>query len=73
MAKEIEMTVVGEDGKQTLVKAVAVIAVIRTDKGFILDVRENGDLVEEWWAALPAAMQNTVAQMLEQRRLCLGQ
>lgn len=68
MAKEIEMTAVGENGKQTFVKAVAVIAVIRTDKGFVLDIRENGDLTEDWWTALPTAMQNTVAQMLEERR-----
>ena len=68
MAKEIEVMALGEDGEQTLVKAVAVIAVVRTEKGFILDVRENGDLTEDWWVALPKAMQDTIGQMLEERR-----
>ena len=68
MAKEIEMTVQNEKGEQTLIKAVAVIAIVRTDKGLILDVRENGDLTEEWWAALPAAMQVTIDEMVKERR-----
>ena len=68
MAKEIEMRMLGEDGEQILVKAVAVIAVVRTEKGFILDVRENGDLTEDWWVALPKAMQNTIGEMLKERR-----
>ena len=68
MNKEIEMRILGKDGDLSLVKAVAVIAVVRTDKGFILDVRENGDLTEDWWAALPKAMQDTIDQMLEARR-----
>ena len=68
MAKEIEMMVQNEGGEQTLVKAVAVIAVVRTDKGFVLDIRENGDLTEEWWSALPMRMQATIAQMLDERR-----
>jgi len=68
MAKEIEMMVENEVGEKALIKAVAVIAVVRTEKGFILDVRENGDLTEDWWLALPTAMMETIGKMIEDRR-----
>jgi len=35
---------------------------------FLWDVRENGDLTENWWVTLPKAMQDTIDQMLEARR-----
>lgn len=68
MSKEIEIRALGENGEQTLVKAVAVIAIVRNKEGFILDVRENGDLTEDFWRALPTAMGNTIDEMLEERR-----
>lgn len=71
MAKELEMRVLEADGDHSLVKAVAIIAVMRTDKGVTLNIRENGDLTEDWWAAFPKAMQDTIDQMLEARRKVL--
>jgi len=66
--KELEVTAENENGDKTLLKAVAVITVVRTKDGFILDIRENGDLTEDWWRSLPAAMMATIDKMIIERR-----
>jgi len=65
------MSILGDDGKYTLIKAVAIIAVVKTGKGHILKIQESGDLTEEWWTALPEAMQTSVDQMIKARRVGL--
>ncbi len=67
--REIEMRLLDPEGNHVLVKALAVIAVVRNDNGaFKLEIRENGELTEDWWRAFPQAMQTTIEEGIITRR-----
>ena len=66
--REIEVRTLTTDGDCDLVKALAVISVVRAEDGFKLIIQENGELTEEWWRTLPDALKNTIEMGLESRR-----
>jgi hypothetical protein len=68
MAEHLEVVVMGENGDKELIHALAIIAVVKTDKGTNLRIIETGDLSEEWWARLPSVMQKTLDKALQDRR-----
>ena len=66
--KDIELRILDSNGDHLLIKAKAVIAIVETQNGFALDIRENGELSEEWWRQFPKVMQDTMESGLEARR-----
>ena len=65
--REIGIRILEGNGNHIFIKAVALIAVVRSKEGFVLDITENGELTEEWWLALPQAIQKTIKDGLKGR------